>query len=213
MNKKHFTQKDIVREQFLKFNDLQRKIKEINIVNDYHEHQYEIGEASQRIRLNSYTDTFDQMIYNCEYTILLQDDSMIVMNYQFDKSDNIIGHSLSFLPNFRNDLFADRDQEDEIKENQMLSRIGNYIRIDFDEQGREEYYHSLIHMHIGTSKDNLRIPVEHFVLPFEFLFFILKYIYRLPDEKLKALECSMQRDSALTENEMKKFRLVFSENV
>lgn len=208
-NKKEYTQKDVVREQFLRLSSLQRRIKEINVVNEFHERRYEIGEESQRIRLNSYAEIFDHMIYNNEYTILLNDDSMIIMQYQFDESEKIIGHSLSFLPNFRRNLFDDCDQEEEIKESQLFSRLGNYIRIDFDEQGQEEYYHSLIHMHIGTAKDNLRIPVEHFVLPFEFLFFVLKYIYRLPDEELTDLECSVQRENILTKQEMRKVRMAF----
>lgn len=207
--KKENTQKDIVREQFLQLNDLQRKIKEINVVNDFHEKRYEIGEESQRIRINSYAETFDDIMYNNEYTILLNDDSMIIMQYNFDESQKIIGHSLSFLPNFRRNLFDEDDQSEEIKESQLFLRLGNYIRIDYDEQGQKEYYHSLIHMHIGTAKDALRIPVEHFVLPFEFLFFVLKYVYRLSDGQLVDLECSVQRESILTEREMKKVRMAF----
>lgn len=208
-NKEEYTQKDIVRQQFLQLNNLQRKIKQINLVNEFHEKKYEIGDKSERIRLSSYAETFDDMIYNNKYTILLNDDSMIIMQYQFDESEKIIGHSLSFLPNFRRDLFDNCNQEDEIKESQLFSRIGNYIRIDFDKQGQKEYYHSLIHMHVGTAKDNLRIPVEHFVLPFEFLFFVLKYIYRLPDEELIDLDCCMQRENILTEHERKKVRMLF----
>lgn len=207
--KKEYTQKEIVREQFLQLNNLQRKIKEINMVNDFHERMYEIGEESQRIRINSYAETFDDIMYNNEYTILLNDDSMIIMLYHFDESQKITGHSLSFLPNFRRNLFDEDDQNEEIKESQLFLRLGNYIRIDYDEQGQEEYYHSLIHMHIGTAKDTLRIPIEHFVLPFEFLFFVLKYVYRLPDEQLVGLECSVQRENILTKREMKKVRIAF----
>lgn len=207
--KKEYTQKEIVREQFLQLNNLQRIIKEINVVNDFHERRFEIGEQSQRIRINSYAETFDSIMYNNEYTILLNDDSMIIMQYRFDESQKIIGHTLSFLPNFRRNLFDEDVQSEEIKESQLFLRLGNYIRIDYDEQGQEEYYHSLIHMHIGTAKDTLRIPVEHFVLPFEFLFFVLKYVYRLPDEQLMGLECSMERESVLTKREMKKVRMAF----
>lgn len=50
--------------------------------------------------------------------------------------------------------------------------------MDFDEVGYKEYIHSLIHAHFGAEKNNeLRIPVEHVVLPYEFLFFVLKYIW------------------------------------
>lgn len=207
--KKEYTQKEIVREQFLQLNDLQRKIEEINMVNDFHERRYEIGEESQRIRIHSYPQTFDDIMYNNQYTILLNDDSMIIMQYRFNESQKIVGHSMSFLPNFRRNLFDEDEQSEEIKESQLFSRLGNYIRIDYDEQGQQEYFHSLVHMHIGTAKDTLRIPIEHFVLPFEFLFFVLKYIYRLPDEQLMGLECSVQRKSILTKQEIKKVRMSF----
>lgn len=42
-----------------------------------------------------------------------------------------------------------------LKKASCFLRLGNYIRIDYDEQGQEEYYHSFIHMHIGTAKDTL----------------------------------------------------------
>ena len=65
-------------------------------------------------------------------------------------------------------------------------------------------------MHIGTERNALRIPIEHCVLPFEFMFFVLKYIYHLPDEELIDLEFKMSRNSMLTENEKRKLKLVFS---
>ena len=130
--------------------------------------------------------------------------------------DFVGGHILSYLPSFRNDSengkeYTDENNEEEINFIQLHRRISNFVRVDFEEVGRKEYYHSLIHMHIGTERNALRIPIEHFVMPFEFLFFVLKYVYHLPDEELTGIECEISRNSMLTEKEKKKLKLVFSD--
>lgn len=161
-------------------------------------------------------EAFDKMMYNCQYTILLEDDSMVFLFYEFNDNNNVTSHILSYLPSFRNDSengkeYTDENNEEEINFIQLHRRISNFVRVDFEEVGRKEYYHSLIHMHIGTERNALRIPIEHFVMPFEFLFFVLKYVYHLPDEELTGIECEISRNSMLTEKEKKKLKLVFSD--
>jgi len=245
-NKDKLTPKDIVRNQFLEFHALQQKIEIINIVNSYHEKQNIIGNKSQKIRFDRYIETFDNMMYNDEYTIVLEDDSLICMEYVFDDYENIVEHNLSYLPGFRqspknniekliNESFYGQRFEEEVYDDhenivehnsedefagdennqltllQLQSQICNYIRIDFDEQGRKEYYHSLIHMHVGTNKNSIRIPVEHSILPFEFLYFILKYLYFLSDNSTDILICDIPRQSMLTDKEKKRLKLVFAD--
>ena len=211
MNKvdKILSEKEIVREQFWALPVLQQKIHIINDVNDYHETKNIIGNKADKIRFHSYMEAFDKMMYNCQYTILLEDDSMVFLFYEFNDNNNVTGHILSYLPSFRNDSengkeYTDENNEEEINFIQLHRRISNFVRVDFEEVGRKEYYHSLIHMHIGTERNALRIPIEHFVMPFEFLFFVLKYVYHLPDEELTGIECEISRNSMLTEKEKKK---------
>ena len=106
MNKKVnkiLSQKEIVREQFLALSDLQQKINIINNVNEYYETKNAMGNKAGKIRFHSYMEAFDEMMYNCQYTVLLEDDSMIFLFYEFDENNNVIGHILSYLPSFRND--------------------------------------------------------------------------------------------------------------
>lgn len=217
MNKKNKipSEKEIVREQFCELAVLQQKIHIINDVNDYYETKNIIGNKADKIRFHSYMEAFDEMMYNVQYTILLEDDSMIFLFYEFDDNNNVIGHILSYLPSFRNDSengkeYTDENNEEETNFIQLHRRISNFVRVDFEDIGRREYYHSLVHMHIGTERNALRIPIEHFVMPFEFLFFILKYVYHLPDEELTGIECEISRNSMLTEKEKQKLKLVFS---
>lgn len=213
---KTLVEKEVVRKQFWELPVLQQKIQIINVVNDYHEGKKYIGDKADKIRFHSYMETFNEMMYNNQYTVSLKDDSMIFLFYEFDDDNNIAGHSLTYLPNFlvdteqKKERVSDDAEDEEINFKQLHRRISNFVRVDFEEVGNKEYYHSLIHMHIGTERNALRIPIEHCVLPFEFMFFVLKYIYHLPDEELIDLEFEMSRNSMLTENEKRKLKLVFS---
>ena len=214
--------KSIVQNQFMKISGLQRKIQIINDVNDYHENQKSIGDKSEKIRFKTYMEVFDQMMYDARYTVLLEDDSMIFLYYEFDENGKIVEHVLSYLPNFRNEEVSkenreiqdkdDRngDADAEISSEVLHRRLSNFIRVDYENEGRKEYFHSLIHMHIGTEREALRIPVEHCVMPFDFLFFVLKYIYHICDEQLICLESSKQKEVMLTEKERKKLKLIFN---
>ena len=84
MNKvdKILSEKEIVREQFWALPVLQQKIHIINDVNDYHETKNIIGNKADKIRFHSYMEAFDKMMYNCQYTILLEDDSMVFLFYE-----------------------------------------------------------------------------------------------------------------------------------
>lgn len=214
---KVLSEREIIRNQFYGLQILQRKIEIINVVNDYCEVQKFIGNKAEKIRFHSYMDAFNEMMYKNQYTVSLKDDSMIFLFYEFDESDNVVGHALTYLPNFRYDeekkqekVYGDEEEEEEINFIQLHRRISNFVRVDYEEVGNEEYYHSLIHMHIGTERNALRIPIEHYVMPFEFMFFVLKYVYHLPDEELVDLQFEMSRNSMLTENEKVKLKLVFS---
>ena len=204
MSKKEIvlSERDTIRNQFNQLSNLQQKIQIINVVNDCHEAKSFIGDKADKIRFHSYMNSFNEMMYKNQYTISLKDDSMIFLHYEFDDDNNVVGHSLTYLPNFRDDrenieekVYGEEDDDEEINYIQLHRRISNFVRVDFEKVGREEYYHSIIHMHIGTERNALRIPIEHYVMPFEFMFFVLKYVYHLSDRELTDLEFEMPRNS------------------
>ena len=59
----------------------------------------------------------------------------------------------------------------------FCERVSQYLRIDYEEQGRKEFCHSLIHLHMGPGRDSLRIPVDSVIYPNDFMFFVLNYFY------------------------------------
>lgn len=218
-NCKGITDKEVIRDQFLQLNSLDHLFPEINILNSYKEDEFSIGHEALRVRYNYYMDIYDRMIEDESYSVLMLDDSMLNMYYIFNEKGEVQYHNLSFMPNYKVDVHIS-DEEGKTKvqsEDANIShidlnrRLSNYVRIDYDEKGRQEFVHSLIHLHTSVFKEALRLPVDHYITPFEFLFFILKYIYHNKSDKLKKLEVSLSRSSTLTVEEGKKVRIRFSE--
>lgn len=216
--KKELSDYNIVQQQFLMLRNLEYDIDNINIINNYHEKEHEIGETTEHIKYNSYKYVFDNLLSEDKYTILLTDDSMFVMQYIFNENGSIKEHTLSFLPNYKVDILGRKDDENindadisdaNISDETFCRRLSNYVRIDYSEVGRQEYYHSLVHLHLGVFEEGIRLPLQHFLYPYEFLFLIFKYIYKKDDKELRKLEFMKLKESKLTENEMKKFKVVF----
>ena len=212
----------IVERQFLGLQELYKDIEIINIVSEYTAKAYSIGINTEHFKYHNYKELFDKTLGEERFTLSLLDDSMIVLYYEFNEEGKIIKHNLSFLPNYRYDLFRcdkmydDEDEgEDEISSEVFAERINNYIRIDFDDKGYEEYYHAAVHMHIGVFQGGIRIPVQTIIYPYEFLYLIFKYLYHIGDCDLEKLNCEHKKDLNLSVRELKKFRLVYGaiENV
>ena len=207
-----FNDFELIQQQFLNFQELYNDVGIINIVGKYHCVRNEIGETTAHIKYDSYKEIFDNILREDKYTILLTDDSMLIMQYVFDESGKLLQHTLSFLPNYRSTILGEGE---EIKEDADITpkefgmRVSNYIRIDYGEIGRQDYYHALVHLHIGIFKDSIRLPLQSFLYPNEFLFLIFKYIYHLDDEVLSKLECEIPKQCLMKENEMKKLRMAF----
>lgn len=203
---------DVIQQQFLEFQALDNDIGIVNIVNKYHCSKNEIGETTDHIKYDSYQEIFDKLLRDDKYTILLIDDSIITMQYIFDDNGKLLQHTLSFLPNYRQNILEDEEemQEDaDISPKEFSRRLSNYIRIDYGELGRQDYYHALVHLHIGVFKESVRMPLQCFLYPKEFLFLIFKYIYHLEDDELVKLECGLPKHCLLKDNEMKKLRMAF----
>ena len=207
----------IVSEQFLLMNDLVKDIEIINIITNYKATEYEVGINTEHFKYHNYKELFDNTLRNENYTMSLLDDSMIAMSYVFDDNGQIIKHNLSFLPNYKFDLYRDgmefeyEEEDADISDELFAKRISNYIRIDYDVKGNQEYHHSLVHMHIGLFEYSIRLPFKHVVYPYEFLYLIFKYIYHLNDECLQKIDCQYEKDIKLTANELSKFKMVYAE--
>lgn len=210
---------DIVCRQFLTFQQLEEDIDIINIVGKYKGSKNEIGENTDHLKFDTYKELFDSILREEEYTILLLDDSLITMNYIFDDEGRIQKHNLSFVPSYKNDLMienderyvldSESDEDANISEVDIARRLSSYIRIDYDNVGKQLYYHSTVHMHIGVFDNGLRLPLQHAVYPNEFLFLIFKYIYQIEDGKLGKLENEYSKECLLSELELSKFKISY----
>lgn len=117
----------------------------------------------------------DHVIISSEnkYVVSLFDGSLICAFYDFDIEGNISSFSLSFLPS--------------IESKQLFNKVLNhysgeyYLRIDYKPDTYVENTHPKIHAHLSLNKNDIRIPVDKFVLVSEFLYFVLKNIYGISD--------------------------------
>lgn len=107
--------------------------------------------------------------YECRkyFCTLLKDDSYFQINYEFIiKSKNksyLKKMNLCYIPGLDN--------------NENL--INEYIRLDYDSETTNSFFHPLVHIHIGF-KRNFRLPFNDVMLFSEFCEFVL-YLY-YPDD-------------------------------
>lgn len=201
--------KTYVIEQINKIHSLERK-SSIRIKHEFtirnEKDCLHLGERI-KIKLDSYRERYDNLFASQKNYILLEDNSLITMYYIFDKKGKIMHHSLSYLPEVLDDDFSSNDFcENEIPDCFLFKNTGNYIRIDYTSSGYEEYFRSKTHMHVGLSNDKLRIPFFTYLYPNEFIYLILKYMYKNSDEKLLCIsEFNIgKRVSTLSSNEIER---------
>lgn len=210
----------IVRNQFISMTSLERTIVAINTVSPIRINSSSIGQDTDHISAKNYKSYFDEYLKKGTYALSMIDDSMIFMSYTFNEEKRIIGHTLSFLPTYKSELFEDTmlqpipnsDDLFDIEDTDVdafNARINQYIRIDLNPKGREKYYHTLSHMHIGFGNKKLRLPLQCVFYPNEFLYLIFKYVYHFEDGILSSLECNIPKACLMDDDEMKKLRMAF----
>ncbi len=163
--------------QMQKLFRFQRLSKNVSSVNpNLHTSEQTIGVKSEKIRFNSYIESINSIYENGEYSIEFVDGSMVNFWYEFDKKGRCTMHSISYLPYYK-DVTDEETEDANIDEYYFCERVSQYIRIDYEEPGRKEYCHSLIHLHMGPGRNSVRIPVDSVIYPNDFMFFVLNYIY------------------------------------
>ena len=171
------------------------KSDNIDEVNKYYNQDNQIGNSLPHIKRKNYRDTLDSIISSQNYYIAFNDLSLIHLYYVFDENNNVCYSCLTYLP------FVDN----ELNENQQLSK---YLRVDYSPDDYVEIIHSKCHMHIGIDKNDFRIPVQTIIYPKEFIFFILKYIYKEQSEFSNLIKLNNQKENLLSAVENNLLRLM-----
>ena len=161
------------------------------------------------IKHNNYIEDLSKIKESQKNHILLSDNSVISLTYHFDSNGNIIKHNISYIPDIldKESFWSSRQSQDEHSYNEYFNNmISKYLRIDFDDLGYAEYHHSKVHMHIGLRDNDFRLPVYGIIYPNEFIYFILKYVYKDVDSSLSLIaEFDLnRRTSKLTGLEIEK---------
>lgn len=209
----------IVRDQICNLYLVQEKVPIINDVNIFNLNNAEIGEKTNKFTHSTYVEVYKEMLDGKKYNILLYDESIISMHYQFNTEMKIIKHSLSFIPSIGSDI--DTAQELSLEHQIRISKMtNNYIRIDYNSLGKKDIIHTDVHMHYGIFFEEkkreiaeLRIPFEGVIYPNEFMYIVLKYIYALENDVIDfLLDVAYSKEHRLEACEMDKLILTFNRN-
>ena len=170
-------EKKVIWSQMQKLWRFERISKSVSGVNtNIYMDERTIGVKSEKIRFNSYVDSINSIIHNEGYSVEFIDGAMVNFWYEFDEKDNCCMHSISYIPYYK-DVLDEESEDANLDEDYFREHVSKYLRIDYEEQGRTEFCHSLIHMHLGPGRESLRMPVDSVIYPEDFMFFVLKYIY------------------------------------
>jgi hypothetical protein len=220
MRKVQYSEFDIVKKQIEHLYIVQETIPVINDVQIWNIRGSEIGERTNKFTHSNFHEVYKEMLEEKKYNILINDESMISFHYLFDERGKIRLHNLSYIPSLDMEIYL---SENLSLENQILisKSANNYIRIDYDRTGKKEIVHTDVHMHFGIfpkeeregcmSNSEFRIPVEGILYPYEFIYIILKYFYKVEDDYLfSLLEEKYSKSVCLEEKEGDKLILSFN---
>lgn len=215
------TEMEIIRKQFSDFNMIQNFIPEINYYNYPKETKNEIGIKTSKFTVENYIDRYKEIIYNNEYNILFNDESVIVFYYKFDKDGYVIGYNLSYIPSVNSEIDIDDYEMTKNIKLLLFESYLDYMRVDFDDLGYKEIIHTRNHVHKGIGKyldDNyrreVRIPLTHVLYPFDYIYIICKYVYHTNADDVyinKLLNKETGRRIILEDNELGLLCLNFRE--
>lgn len=175
----------------------QNKFKKIQLINypGLSDDNKYLGE-NIKISFVNYENEFYKISSEKKVSIVLDDDSIINLNYVFDNEGNIVEHHLCFLPN---------PLESEVSIEEIESK---YIRIDYEHIGYTPKVHSYVHFHIGKYK-NLRLPCSSIISPIQFISFIFLFYYNTEYKEFSIFLKKENIRNALTSNESGTFIIDF----
>ncbi len=116
-------------------------------------------------KCDNYSESYQHDYELGNYLFAMNDGSYFQIHYDFiNKSKNtsyIKQSSLCFLPGL----------------NQETGQpIHSYLRLDYDSEGKNSFFHPQAHLHVGIGND-LRIPVDNILLFSDFFEFVLYLFY------------------------------------
>lgn len=160
-----------------------------------------IGHKFEHFKRNNYKSKYNDAVEKENYSIYLNDDSIIYFYYIFDIDEKIVGHNLAYIP-------SPNDENPPYGEELSISR---YLRADYDKTGYKSIVHTLVHLHIGIYDTKFRIPIVHYLSPYDFLYIVLKYIYHSSQDIVDKLLTNKPKEYLLSNEEMNKLRIVLGE--
>lgn len=167
-----------------------------------------IGNSLPHVKESNYNDIFSAVLNDKLYSVLFMDGSIITMYYQFDNQDNIQSANLHYLPNPNIDS-EDSDIFNIFSGYTQADILSKYIRIDFDDNGYEKFFHGYVHLHSTLNKNGPRFSLDTWLSPLQFIEFILITVYK---QSVFALQDTYAKKQLLTSDELKKLHFKTTNN-
>lgn len=129
-----------------------------------------------------YTRIYTELEQNNQYHIKLPDGGLLIFQYTFNDSAELVKHRLGYFPS---PILPSVEEAPELYEYDhlygdiLLHRIVRFpVRFDFDPANYKPRLHPHSHLTLGQF-DNCRIPASSAISPNTFLLFILRNFYFL----------------------------------
>lgn len=140
----------------------------------------DLRNASVSMKDIPYKDIYKELENNNQFHIKLPDGGLLIFQYTFLPSNQLLKHRLSFFPNPN---LPTVEEAPELYDNDILysdiikERIVRFpIRVDYDPDNYQPKLHPHAHITLGQF-ENCRIPLNQPVSPNRFLHFILRNFY------------------------------------
>jgi hypothetical protein len=167
-----------------------------------------IGYSLPHVKESNYNDIFSTVLKDKLYSVLFMDGSIITMYYRFDNQDNIHSANLHFLPNPNIDS-EDSDILNIFSAYTQSDILSKYVRIDFDDNGYEKFFHGYVHLHSTLNKNGPRFSLDSWLSPLQFIEFILITVYK---QSVFELQDTYAKRQLLTSDELKKLHFKTTNN-
>lgn len=192
-------------------------IKDYKLFTDLYNNQI-FGKRVPKLSFNNYIEVYRNILINREYCVLLMDESIISMVYQFDINGNISYHCLTYIPSVPLEVNINDSEVNDEEKVILIKELSKYIRFDYEPLVFKPVIHSNVHMHVGihdrdkdSDSKNIRFTFEGIIFPNDFLYFVFKYIYCLDDEQIDPLNYDVDKKTCLLDP-FEESKFVFSYN-
>lgn len=167
-------------------------------------------DISVALRSVSYTDIYNELDEDKNYSIKMLDGALIQMMYSFTHKGSLVAHRLAYFPSPSKEQYDKRYEEYEeiyfgecLYHDIIVKNVVTFpIRFDYSNDITKyvELVHPKSHLHLGQY-EHCRIPVCAPMPPHTFINFLLRNFYYKAFERMGMIKSTLNFERCLSANE------------